>query len=117
MRDTLYLTISPNSVTKMTKSAVAVPRGCILAKINITVPPGAFSPPVVEQTVVIEDWRDGADLEDVQFRRDIITADEAAMIRERRLAKMRVILEQQGYKITGPDEADGEGDGGDETDR
>ena len=107
MREVIYLVMNRRGVVKMTKSLVPVRSDEIVVKMTVTVPEGAFRPPVVEQSVIVEDWRDGADLEDVQFKRDIITAEEAGLIRERRVARMREILEQQGYKILSPDEPEG----------
>jgi hypothetical protein len=44
----------------------------------------------------------------VQFNESVITEDEAAIIRKRRLEKMKRIMEEQGYKIEAPEDADGE---------
>jgi hypothetical protein len=65
----------------------------------------AFLPPVLEQSVVVNDWRAGIDMEDVQFNQNVITEEEAEMVRQKRLAKMSEILQSQGYTITPPEEA------------
>ncbi len=41
---------------------------------------------------------------DVDFEGRAITAEEAQIIREKRLEKMRVILEAQGYTVEKPEE-------------
>jgi hypothetical protein len=108
MKDTIYLRVSRTRVESMTKSLPDVRRGEIPVKLNIEIDPGAFGPPVLERKVHVTDWREGIDLGDVEFRGDIITEDEAQVIRDRRLAKMRTILESQGYTITAPEVSPGD---------
>jgi hypothetical protein len=45
-------------------------------------------------------------MNDVEFRQSIITPEEAEMIRQRRLEKMRSILKAQGFTVTEPETAE-----------
>lgn len=104
MKETIYLTVSRQKVEKMTKSLPSINRGEIPVKIVVTVDEKAFCEPVIEKEVTINDWRDGIDIGDVEFRGSVITKDEAEMIKKARLAKMTEILQEQGYEVTKPDE-------------
>lgn len=86
----------------MTKNLPSLYRGEVAVKLTVTVTDKAFNPPTLDQEVVINDWREGIDLEDVEFRQSIITREEAEVIKQRRLAKMTEVLKKQGYKITPP---------------
>lgn len=108
MKETVYLVISPYKVERMTKNLPDVKRGEIPVKLMITVPKEAFSPPTLSQEVLVNDWRQGIDLGDVEFRQSVITPEEAETIRQNRLAKMRSVLEAQGYMITEPDQTNQE---------
>lgn len=99
MKDVIYLIVNRSGVQGMRKSLPQVHRGEIPVKINVTVPEGAFTTPVLEQHITVNDWEQGIDLKDVEFRHSIITADEAETIRQNRLAKMKAILEEQGYTV------------------
>lgn len=88
----------------MTKGLPAVSHDEIPVKLNLDIDPKAFRTPVIERSVSIVDWREGIDIEDVQFKGQFITEEEAEVIKQRRLAKMREILEGQGYKIVTPEE-------------
>lgn len=105
MKDTIYLIVDQRGVQSMRKSFVGTRRGEVCVKLNVEVDKKAFEPPVIEQTVVINDWRDGVDIEDVQFNQNVITEEEAAIVRQKRIEKMASILEEQGYQITKPEEA------------
>lgn len=105
MREVIYLVVSRNKVERMTKKLPDVYRGETVVKLDVTVDPKAFQPPTLDQHVVVNDWRDNIDLEDVQFNGNIITEEEAQIIRERRIAKMAEILKEQGYSVT-KDESD-----------
>lgn len=96
----------------MAKRLPGVARDEIAVRLDIEIASEAFRQPVITKAVQIVDWREGIDLEDVEFRGSFITPEEAETIRQRRLAKMREILEGQGYKIVGPEDeaADGERD-------
>lgn len=104
MKDTIYLIVARNGVQGYRKSPVAVSRGEALVKINIEMPTDAFTPPTLEQTVVINSWSNGIDMEDVQFNNNIITEEEASLVRVKRVEKMKTILESQGYTITKEEE-------------
>lgn len=102
MKETIYLAVSRSKVERMTKNLPSLTRGEIPVKLILEVDEGAFREPVIERKVHIEDWRAGIDIGDVEFRKDIITEDEAAMIRNARLDKMRRILEEQGFQVVPP---------------
>lgn len=104
MKEIIYLRVSRSKVEGMTKNLPYVNRGEVPVKLTITVPEAAFSPPTLDQDVVVNDWRDGIDLEDVEFKQSVITKEEAALIRERRLERMKEVLEGQGYKIEAPED-------------
>jgi hypothetical protein len=100
MKDTIYLVADRAGIRKMTKSLPVVGRDQIPVKLTIEVDPKAFQTPVLERSVTIMDWRDGIDLEDVRFTGNFITEEEAEVIKQRRIAKMREILENQGYTVS-----------------
>ncbi len=103
MKETIYLRVSRSKVEGMTKRLPDLARGEIPVKLVIEVDQSAFREPVIEQHVKITDWRDGIDIADVTLKEAIITEAEAALIRTRRLAAMREILEQQGFTVTAPE--------------
>ena len=107
MREVIWLVISPRRVERMTKNPPDVNRGEIAVKVTVEVPAKSFRPPVVERTLLIEDWRDGTELEDLHLRNDVITAAEAEQIVQRRLDRMAQILRERGAEVTWP--ADGGG--------
>lgn len=107
MRETIWLVVSPSRVERMTKKPPSVNRGEIAVKVNLEVPLKSFRPPVIERTLLIEDWRDGTELEDVHLRNDVITEEEAKLIVERRLARMAEILRERGYSVS-PEPATGD---------
>lgn len=100
MKDVIWLTITRNAVIKMTKGQPQLRGGEICAKVNVQVDPEAFKLPVIERTVHITDWLDGTDLADVSMKIVTITEEEAEVIRQRRLAKMKEILEEHGFEVT-----------------
>lgn len=106
MKEVIYLVVSQNKVERMTKTMPNLYRGEIPVKLSIHVTDKAFNPPTLDQEVVVDDWRKGIDLEDVEFRQNIITKEEAETIRQRRLERMREVLENQGYTISPPSEED-----------
>jgi hypothetical protein len=83
----------------MTKNLPATSRGEIPVKLHVTIEEGAFREPVIAKEVVINDWREGIDMADVEFEWLSITEEEAEVIRGRRLEKMKSILESNGYSI------------------
>lgn len=88
----------------MAKKLPNIYRGEVIVKLNVHVTDKAFNPPTLDQEVYVDDWRKGIDLEDVEFRQNIITKEEAEEIRQRRLTKMREVLEGQGYQVMPPEE-------------
>jgi hypothetical protein len=103
MREVIYLAVSRQGVSKMTKNLPQLGRGEIPVKLIIDVTDSAFGPPVLEQLVTITDWREGIGMGDLQFREAIITEAEAAMIRQQRLDQMRRTLAEHGYTVTPPE--------------
>jgi hypothetical protein len=104
MKETIYLVASHYKVERMTKNLPALTRGEIPIKLTLTVDEKAFREPVISKEVHIDDWRDGVDIADVEFRGSVITEEEAELIKQRRLEKMRGILEAQGFTVTEPEE-------------
>lgn len=102
MREVIYLAVSPRKVERMTKSLPQLSRGEIPVKLIIEVDQAAFREPVIERHVQITDWREGIDLGDLDLRESVITEEEAQVIRDRRLARMRAVLEDHGYQVTQP---------------
>jgi hypothetical protein len=100
MKDTIWLTCNPNGVVKMTKSQPRTAAGSIAVKVLVTVDGNAFQPPALEREIKVADWRDGVDFADVDLKVATITEQEAELIRKQRLAKMRDILESQGFLVT-----------------
>lgn len=103
MKEVIYLTVSRRKVEKMTKTLPDIRRGEIPVKLTVTVDEKAFREPVITKEVVINDWREGIDMADVEFRQSFITPDEAELIRQQRLEKMATILREQGYIVATPD--------------
>jgi hypothetical protein len=102
MHEVICLKVSRQRVEGMYKSLPSLARGEIPVKIDVIVEPSAFREPTIEREIRITDWRDGLDLADVELKEAVITEAEAALIKERRLAAMRAILEQRGYVVTEP---------------
>lgn len=84
----------------MTKSMPGVYKDEIVIKVNVSVDDKVFGTPVIEQNVHVVDWASDIDVKDVRLEQNVITEAEAAMIRESRLARMKEILEEQGYNIS-----------------
>ena len=84
----------------MTKSMPGVYKVEIVIKVNVSVDDKVFGTPVIEQNVHVVDWASDIDVKDVRLEQNVITEAEAAMIRESRLARMKEILEEQGYNIS-----------------
>jgi hypothetical protein len=102
MRETIFLVVSRHKVEKMTKSLPQLRRGEIPVKLVIEVAETAYREPVIERKVIIEDWREGIDISDVDFKETFITEEEAALIREQRLKRMAAMLESHGYAVVAP---------------
>ncbi|MFM9793330.1 hypothetical protein [Streptomyces turgidiscabies] len=103
MKDTIYLTVDAGGVKKMTKSLPYMQRGEYPIKLEVEVSKDAFRNPTITRKVVVNDWREGIDIQDVDFKETFITEDEAKMVRQQRLAKMRQILEAQGFVVSAPE--------------
>jgi hypothetical protein len=106
MRETIFLVVSRQKVEKLTKSLPMLSRGQIPVKLVIEVAETAFREPVIERYVKIDDWREGIDISDVDFKETFITEEEAAYIRQQRLARMAAMLTEHGYLVKGPEPAD-----------
>jgi hypothetical protein len=102
VKEVIYLRVSRHRVEGMTKRLPDLQRGDIPVKLTIEVDDAAFREPVIEHRVHVTDWRQGMDLPDLDLRDGIITEQEAGVIRARRLAAMRKVLEEHGYAITEP---------------
>lgn len=99
MKETIYLVVSKNKVERMTKTLPNFYRGEIPVKLSVEVDETAFREPVLERKVTINDWREGIDIADIEFRESIITEEEAEKIRQMRLDKMQQILTNYGYSV------------------
>ena len=106
MREIIFLVVSHQRVERMTKSLPQLKRGEIPVKLIVEVAPTAFREPVIERHVMIDDWREGVDIADVDFTETFITESEAAQIRQQRLAKMAAMLTEHGYLVKEPEEPD-----------
>lgn len=104
MKDIIYLICSKEKVEGMRKTLPYVKRSEIVVKLNVEVAQKAFGSPTIEKQVYIEDWTKGIDIEDVEFKKSIITDEEAEIIRNKRLEKMKEILKSQGYIVQEPKE-------------
>jgi hypothetical protein len=102
MREVIYLAVGRRGARAMTKKLPALQRGEIPVKLLLEIEESAFREPVLERTVRITDWREGVDLSDLDLREGTITEEEAAMIREQRLARMAEALRGHGYSVDGP---------------
>jgi hypothetical protein len=100
LKETIYLRVSRSKVEGMTKNLPDLRRGEIPVKLVIEVDAGAFREPVIERHVKVTDWREGIDIADLDLRESVITEAEAQLIRDRRLAQMRKILEDHGFSVT-----------------
>jgi hypothetical protein len=104
VREIIYLVADRRGVSRMTKNMPSLNRGEIPIKLVLEIEDTAYREPVIEKHVHVEDWRQGVDIADVQFKETIITEEEAELIRQRRLEKMQEVLEEQGYVVTRKDE-------------
>ncbi len=103
MKQTIYLYADEYGINRMTKSLGRVNRGEIPIELEVTVEETAFREPVIRKQVVINDWREGVDIADVDFKETFITEEEAAAIRQMRFDKMSEILKKQGYSVSKPE--------------
>ena len=89
----------------MNKNLPSIYKGEIIVKLTVNVAEKCFGTATIPQEIFIEDWRDGIDMQDVQFKKNLITKEEAEIIKQKRLDKMKEILEEQGFTITKPDDS------------
>lgn len=106
MKEVIYLIATANKVERMTKNLPSLKRGELPIKVTVNIDPKAFRTPTIDKEIFVDDWREGIDMEDVEFRKNIITKEEAEEIKQRRLAKMTEILQAQGYQITKPESSE-----------
>lgn len=106
MIDVIYLTVDQHGVKKMTKSLPYLQKGEFPVKIEVEVKPEAFRNPVLTKKVVVEDWREGIDIQDVDFKETFITPKEAEVIKAQRLERMQEILSKQGYTVIRPEQTE-----------
>lgn len=108
MKDTVYLIVSRRGVQRMTKNLPSTARDEVPVRVKVEMEESAFRTPVIEKEVYIDDWREGIDMADVDFKGGAITEEEAQIIRDQRLAKMREILTTQGYTVVPPEQEEKE---------
>lgn len=101
MKEVIYLTASRNGIGNTVRKNLPtnLGRGEVPIKVIIEIAPDAFAPPVIEQSIYIENPYKGIDLEDVHFNGSTITEAEAEVIRQRRLEKAASILQANGYTV------------------
>ena len=107
MTDTIYLIITPNKVDRMVKterSALDLYKNEIAVKLNIHVDAENWTRPFIEKEISVERYDKGIELQDIHFNDEFVTEEEAQLIRQSRLDKMRAILESEGYTINKPGE-------------
>lgn len=101
MREVIYLTASRNGISSTVRKNLPtnLGRGEVPIKVTVDIAADAFAPPVIEQTITIENPYRGIDLEDVHFNGSTITEGEAELIRQKRLEKAAQILKANGYTV------------------
>jgi len=101
MKEVIYLTASRSGVGSTVRKNLPtnLSRGEVPIKVIVEIAPDAFAPPVIEQSILIENPYKGIDLEDVHFSGSVITEAEAEVIRQRRLEKAASILKANGYTV------------------
>ncbi len=85
---------------RMARNLPILNRGEHVLKVEVEVAPEAFRNPVLTKKVIVNDWREGIDIADVDFKETFITEEEAATIRQNRLEKMQEILRNNGFEVT-----------------
>lgn len=104
MKETIFLIVNNRKIERFTRNLPELRRGEIPVKLTLTVEPKAFRTPTIDKEVYVDDWREGIDMEDVEFNKNVITQQEAEEIKQKRLAKMQEILQNQGYTVTKEEE-------------
>lgn len=107
MREIVWMTVNRHQVVKLTKNAPDLKRGEIPVKLVIEVDEAAFQTPTIEQHIRITDWREGLVFADPHLLEGVITEEEAAIIRTRRLEAMAAALAEHGYTVEPPDDDSG----------
>lgn len=103
MNHVVYLVVDRYAVRRMnTKQVPQTKQGEHILKLEVEVKPEAFRDPLVTQKVTVDDWREGIDVSDVEFKNGFITKDEAEKIRKDRLEHTVELLRAQGFQITKP---------------
>lgn len=101
MKEVIYLTASRSGVGSTVRKNLPtnLGRGEVPIKVVVEIAADAFAPPVIEQSIYIENPYKGIDLEDVHFEGSTITEPEAELIRQKRLEKAANILKANGYTV------------------
>lgn len=101
MKEVIFLTASRNGVGNTVRKNLPtnLRNGEVPIKVVVEIASDAFAPPVIEQSIVIENPYKGIDLEDVHFNGSTITESEAELIRQKRLEKAASILQANGYTV------------------
>lgn len=101
MKEIIYLTASRNGISNTVRKNLPVNlgRGEVPIKVTVNIADDAFAPPVIEQSISIENPYKGIDLEDVHFNGSVITEAEAELVRQKRLEKAANILKANGYTV------------------
>lgn len=103
MKDTIYLVCSDNKVERVVKrqsSALELYKGEVPIKLTVEIPDTNFKPPFIEKHMIVDRWDKNIAIDDIHFEGDFVTEEEAAVIRQMRLDKMKDTLESQGYAVT-----------------
>jgi len=105
MREVIYLVANQYKVERMTKNPPSLNRGELPIKVTVEIDKSAFGKPTIEREIMVSSpWDDDVVLSDIELRKDFITEAEASEIKEKRAARMKEILESQGYEVTKKEE-------------
>jgi hypothetical protein len=100
VKEVIYLIANQYKVERITKNPPSLNRGELPIKVTVDIDKSAFGKPTIEREIVVSSpWEDDVVLSDIELRKDFITEDEASEIKEKRAARMKEILESQGYEI------------------
>lgn len=104
---TIWLVISAgDGVERMTKRQPGqLGRGEHPVKVTVEYDTEALRPPMLETRVLIEDWRQGLDVGDINMKQATITATEAEAIRRMRRQAMVEQMQELGYTVIPPEES------------
>lgn len=104
MVETIYLRVDRYGVRAMTKTMPQLKKGEYPVKLNIEVKPEAFREPLMEKSIIVEDWRQGMAFPDLDLKEMTITQAEAEKIVKEREAQLVKDMRARGYQITPPEE-------------